>query len=230
MRQRRSFFPIALPTWLVLVVGMMMGSVLTSTFTFRFWWCPYDGISVDRETLSIIQVNEHIRSPLNSRERCVCGLDLERLKEAIHASTGAMFVSGTQLNAQVPSIPKEISSGTDARNTYKALYNSSKAFSEYLVSPNITPSNLEADTLGEEYTKKQTLLVAVATTFKTVERAAAIYDTWALDVSQVLFYTTEEGNVTSYPMARGLPIIKLPGTRKLHSNTYMYCMGLSHTI
>ena len=89
---------------------------------------------------------------------------------------------------------------------------SAGSFDRYLFPTNISFGIPEGTTLSEEFTKKQPLLVAITTKFKNLERAAAIYDTWALDVGQVVFFIAEEGNLTSFPVARGLPIVKLPGT------------------
>lgn len=102
--RRRFSLPTTFPPWLILITGVVLGGVLTSTFTFHLRWCNGDKVaigdlSLDRQTVSIIRVNEHIRTHGNGltmdgeweRERnvdgkveesedCVCGVELKRLK------------------------------------------------------------------------------------------------------------------------------------------------------
>ena len=106
---RRLALPTSLPPWAVLLSGVMLGCVLTSTFTFHLRWCSDDRVSLgdlslERQTLSIIRVNEHIRAhgKVDGRwernadgggdvesewDDCVCGDELKRLKGANEAYT-----------------------------------------------------------------------------------------------------------------------------------------------
>ena len=212
-----------LPCWLALLVGMLLGGVLTSTLAFHLWWCSYDNLSVDREMLSIVRVNEHIWArqqpslqPLQEGE-CVCGADAERLRRAAVGVTEVIneqtlepvLRAFTNSTTAKPSPPEGTVSAQVSSKNSSGFQEYTQPSNKALMSQSQTPSEIVH--LSGEYSLKKPLLVAVITSSKDLERAGAVYDTWSADVSQILFFVGEDCN-TSHPAAVGLPIVRLQGT------------------
>ena len=208
MRLRRYFFT-AIPTWLSLLVGVILGGVLTSTFTFRLWWCSYEDLGLDRETLSIVKVNERFWTRKNSlhqfeNEECLCGEDLDRLRRSVptrdHATSDSILKATQRPSKSIATKPTD--------HTFMP-----EDFAWFL-NPNESKVRLSRDVeyLSYEYTLKKQLLVAVITSEENLKVANSIYSTWGLDVSQILFFVGDECNMSS-PAAIGLPVIRLPGVR-----------------
>ncbi len=65
--------------------------------------------------------------------------------------------------------------------------------------------------LREEYTMRRKLLVGVMTAGMYLQtRARAVYETWSLDVTEVVFFVGSDSNI-SQPGLDGMNIVKLPG-------------------
>lgn len=216
------------PPWLVLLAGMVLGGVLTSTFTLRQWWCTYNDFSVDRETLSIIQVNERIRThrnllPLHPQvlqdSDCVCGEEAEKLRKITPCSGVTDAFMDVRRNAviQPTSRPSNSLVARPTEQTFvpPSTYENSEGFSGFIhpLANNQSSQNMpkQLQYLSGEYELKKKLLVAVLTSEKRLDRASMVYNTWGLDVSQILFFVGEDCNISRSEEARGLPIVKLPG-------------------
>lgn len=222
----RKWLTAGIPSWLALIIGIMLGVVLTSTFTFRFWWCSYDDLSVERETFSIIQVNEHFHAhksppslhtlPEEAQDDCVCGEEAMRLRRGISIEGGTRNSPELQQVFLDPAnqLPSESLHTRPTEATFEPLktFNRSDHFGEYL-NPNgsaVTTATSEVTYLSSEYIIKRKLLVAIAVAENEMDLASMIYNTWGSDVSQILFFVAGDCNI-SQPAAIGLPIVRLPG-------------------
>ena len=175
---------------------------------------------MDRQTLSIVRVNERIWArkqpsldPLRDGE-CVCGADAERLRRA---AIGTSVVANEQTLEPALRAFSNHTAAMPSENkvTAQALDKDSDGFKGYIKpsdSDLIPKSQPPSDPLylSKEYTVKKLLLVAIVTSGKHLERAGAVYDTWGVDVSQVLFFVGDDCNI-SHPAAIGLPVVKLQG-------------------
>ena len=203
------------PPWLTLLVGVVLGGVLTSTFTFRLWWCSYSDMKFERETMRFAQFNEHFRDltnvaltnkGLSSTSKCVCGPELERLKNSIPPVSKLPILEPSEK----PSI--HILTHPDKEDRFVPLRIQRTANETSFLNPqakelhslNNTPNYLDY----ELHTRKQ-LLVAVVTSESHLESASTVYDTWGADATQILFFVGKDCNASN-PYLRGLPLVRLP--------------------
>ena len=225
MKFRRTFCQRTVPPWLILILGVVLGILLTFSFTFHFWQHTQHDFSVDRETLSIIQVNERIRTnknllplrlPALQDPRCVCGEEAERLRKIIvpcPEATDAMHLQHDNI-LHPPDRPSRslVAKPTEQTFVPPPINENSEGFSGYidpLFANKSRPKELHY--LSGEYQLKKQLLVAVLTSEKQLDQAATVYNTWGQDVSQILFFVGEDCNISQSEEARGIPIVKLPG-------------------
>lgn len=224
MKFRRTFCQRTVSPWLILILGVVIGTLLTFSFNFHFWQHTQHDFSVDRETLSIIQVNERIRTnknllplhlPALQDPHCVCGEEAQRLRKIVPCpeATDAMHLQHDNL-LHPPDRPSRslVAKPTDQTFVPPPINENSEGFSGYidpLFANKSRPKDLHY--LSGEYQLKKQLLVAVLTSEKQLDQAATVYNTWGQDVSQILFFVGEDCNISQSEEARGIPIVKLPG-------------------
>lgn len=78
-----------IPTWVVLLFGVLLGATLTYTISFHLWWCssvtPNQGRTVGRNSLPFMPRLQPAQRGVE--ERCVCGEELRTLESAKDAMT-----------------------------------------------------------------------------------------------------------------------------------------------
>ena len=200
------------------------------------WWCSSDKValsdlSLDRQTVSIIRVNEHIRARGKGIavkgvegewgremggaeaewEDCICGEELKRLKHASELPTSEWDKYGK--------------AGLDP--TYKAsnfvtkpqvptfspsweVGNNSGNYTKFIHPPSEHQEKRREQLLSEEFLLRRNYIVAVNVPDDGLKWASEIYDTWGQDVPNILFFISETCNVTE-PESIGLPLIKMTG-------------------
>lgn len=89
------------------------------------------------------------------------------------------------------------------------------------------PSVPGSEYLEMKYTFREKLLVAVTSSHIHANRMEVIYDTWARDVSQIMFFTGSDGDLDSMEL-EGLPVVKLPGIRDDSSAPFKTFAVLKH--
>ena len=231
---RRLSVPTSAPHWVILLAGVLLGSVLTSTFTFHMRWCSdkvaLGDLSLDRQTVSIIKVNEHIRAHgkgitvegqwernLDGQESdwedCVCGEELKRLKAAKEAPTKDWAKYG--VGSLDPTYRASSLVTKPPIATFSPVWNSSNSSSSRDYSSFVDPSPAgdlppRDQLLSEEFRLRRSYLVAVNVPDDGLRWASEIYDTWGQDVPQIIFFISGTCNKTE-PESIGLPLVEISG-------------------
>ena len=230
---RLSHLFVTPPPWLTLLVGVILGGVLTSTFTFHLWWCSYGDVRLERETIKYAQFHEQLRDFTNTaltdssshpKSDCLCGAELKRLRDSIPAVSKAAILPPSEK----PSV--HILARPEKENKFVPLnvekpVNESKTIN-YLHPPYTSKELLNASSLnkepvqylGHEFHFRKQLLVAVVTSGSHLHSASTVYDTWGADANQVIFFVGKDCNATS-PYLRGLPLVRLPNVPDLPVNS-----------
>ena len=230
------------PPWLTLLVGVVLGGVLTSTFTFRLWWCSYnDTARFERETMRFVQFRGQIRelsnSPLTNgsfpSSECLCGAELQRLQNSL---SPGISKSPILEPSERPSIQTQ-NRGTNSDSDFVDLYvplninrTSSKTqiarflhpkVNELPTSSKITSSDDEdpLQYLGHEFQLRKQLLVAVVTSSAHLRTASTVYDTWGAEVPQILFFVGRNCCNSTNSYVRGMPLVRLPNVADLPVNS-----------
>ena len=231
---RRFTLPANVPQWVTLISGILLGCVLTSTFTFHLRWCTdkvsLSDVSLDRQTVSIIKVNEHIRTHRKGvavdggRERgvdgldseweedCVCGDELKKLKTVNELPTNELEkYSRTALDPtyKASSLVTKPSIATfSPKWDAGSSGNKSGNYSVFVHPPPEEQEEGREQLLSEEFLLRRSFIVAVNVPDNGLKWASEIFDTWGQDVPQILFFISETCNLTE-PESIGLPLVKL---------------------
>ena len=196
-------------------------------------WCSdkvsLSDLSLDRQTVSITRVNEHIRAHgkgisvdggwernVDAQEPglndCVCGDELKKLKAAFEEHTGDLDKYSP--NAIDPTykashfIPKpSLATFSPAWN-----YNNSRGnYSIYNHPLSLPPGGKSREQLlSEEFLLHRSFVVAVNVPDDGLMLANEIYDTWGQDVPQIIFFISESFAEID-PEAIELPLVRLKG-------------------
>jgi chondroitin sulfate synthase len=231
---RRVTVPTMVPHWVTLTAGLLLGCVLTSTFTFHMRWCSdkvaLGDLSLDRQTVSIIKVNEHIRAHgkgiavegqwernVDRREsdweECMCGEELKRLKSARDAPTEDMpqkyGVGSLDPTFRASNLVTKPSIATFS--PYWNTTNTSRG-DPYLFNPSLTTADKlpREQLLSEEFRVRRSFVVAVDVPDDGLEWASKIYDSWGGDVPHIIFFISNSCNKTE-PESVGLPLVEISG-------------------
>lgn len=235
---RRFTLPTTVPHWATLLAGLLLGCVLTSTFTFHMRWCSdkvsLSDLSLDRQTVSIIRVNEHIRAHgkgisvdggwernvdtnVDAQEPewndCVCGNELKKLKAAIDIPTGDLekYRPNSLDSTYRPStfITKpSLASFSPGWNYSKSNRGNYSTYNHPL--PLLLGGKSREQVLSEEFLLRRSFIVAVNVPDNGLRWANEIFDTWGQDVPQIIFFISESFEEVE-PEAIGLPLVKLKG-------------------
>ena len=230
---RRVTVPTTVPHWVTLTAGLLLGCVLTSTFTFHLRWCSdkvaLGDLSLDRQTVSIIKVNEHIRAHgkgiavegqwernvdgLESDwEECVCGEELKRLKLARDTPTGDVQQNG--VGSLDPTFRASNLVTKPSIATFSPHWNTTNTSrgDPYLFNPSLTTADKlpREQLLSEEFRVRRSFVVAVDVPDDGLEWASEIYDSWGGDVPHIIFFISSSCNKTE-PESVGLPLVEISG-------------------
>lgn len=187
-----------LPTWLVLIFGIVLGSTLTSTLTFHLWWC-------EQRTLTLVHSRASVPVAVTgtrASERCVCegGLEAEGPDSAADMSPPHVLLEGKQAG-HAPVSLKEV--------TNDALQQ--KEEGSHLKAANELGSKVTAVRGGNSpKVEGEGLLVAVVAVQGRLEWVESVYDTWGQDINQLVIFAGDSFNA-SYSRTRGLPLVQLKG-------------------
>ena len=229
------------PPWLTLLVGVLLGGVLTSTFTFRLWWCSYsDTARFERESIRFVQFRDQIRDLSNApfitngsfpSSECVCGAELKRLQNSLPPSiiSKASILEPSE-KASVQSQSRSVISDNDIEDLYvplKVRRTSNKTQIARFLNPKVeelpssksTSGDEELQYLSHEFHLRKQLLVAVVTSATHLQTASTVYDTWGADVPQVLFFVGKNCCNASSLYVRGMPLVRLPNVPDIPVNT-----------
>ena len=230
--RRRFSLPTTVPPWVTLLAGTLLGCVLTSTFTFHWRWCAdkvaLGDVSLDRQTVSIISVNEHIRAHGNGVaiggggwernlgqqdqpdwENCVCGNELKKLKAANGSATKDLY-NGPGIE---PTYKPSIFIPKPSLATFSPVWNysNSKGALNYTHPVPARDHVSREQLLSEEFHLQRNFIVAVNVPDDGLSWATEIYNSWGQDVPQILFFVSENCNNISDSESIVLPLIKLSG-------------------
>ena len=233
---RRFTLPATVPHWATLLAGFLLGCVLTSTFTFHVRWCTdkvaLSDVSLDRQTVSIIKVNEHIRAhgkgiavegggweksvegQDGEWEDCICGDELKKLKTMNEIPTSEWdkysrtAIDPTYKASSFVTKPSlaTFSPSWDGSNSG----NNSGNYSAFVRPPSEEQEDRREQLLSEEFLLRRSFVVAVNVPDDSLKWASEIFDTWGQDVPQILFFISETCNLTE-PESIGLPLVKVKG-------------------
>lgn len=227
------------PPWLTLLVGVILGGVLTSTFTFRLWWCSYGDMKFERETMRFVQFREHVRDlpnlaltdrvllqPSQSMSSdCLCGSELKRLQDSIPAvSKSAILEPSEKPSMKLLTRPSEedqfipLKIHRTANETKISNFLDLSRVKELQKNLSNASNKESVQYLSYEFHMRKQVLVAVITSGNHLQRASTVYDTWGKDASQIIFFVGRDCNATS-PYARGLPLVRLPDVPDLPVNS-----------
>ena len=235
------------PPWIILLSGVLLGCVLTWTFTFHLRWCSdkvaLGDLSLDRQTVSIIRVNEHIRAhgkgiavegewernvegQESEWEDCVCGDELKRLKSSNEVPTsewdryGRTALDPTYKASNFVSKP---SVATFSPNWDHS--NDTGNYTEFLLPQKEQQELRREQLLSEEFLLQRSFIVAVNVPDDGLKWASVIYDTWGQDVPYILFFISETCNMTE-PDSIGLPLVKIADVDGSYDNAVQKSFGI----
>ena len=219
------------PPCLTLLVGVVLGGVLTSTFTFQLWWCSYgDAARFERESMRFVQFRDQIRdfsnSPLTNRSfpssECVCGAELQRLRNSLQPEISKAPILEPSEKPSIRTLNRASNSDSDFEDLYVPLKihrASNKTRIGRFLHPNASElptssksasSDEELQYLGHEFQLRKQLLAAVVTSSTHLQTASAVYDTWGAEVPQILFFVGRNCCSATNPYVRGMPLVRLP--------------------
>ena len=229
------------PPWLTLLVGVVLGGVLTSTFTFRLWWCSYsDTVRFERESMRFAQFSEQFRdfsnSPLMNRSfpssDCVCGAELQRLRNSLSPLISKAPILEPSEKPSIRTLNRGSNFDSDFEDLYvplKAHRTSNKSQIVRFLHPKVDelPTSSKSTSsddeplqyLGHEFQLRKQLLVAVVTSSTHLQTASTVYDTWGAEVPQILFFVGRNCCNFSNPYVRGMPLVRLPNVPDLPVNS-----------
>ena len=212
---------------LALLFGMTLGCMLTLIYLQQLVLgrciSPRSGtgnMMVDREIMSVVSVNEHFRTNGLTRLGCVCGQDVTRLKDAAQKllervsqqSLGDMEQKEIEVlrSALTSSSFASVSSSSSTNTTtVSPLSSSTNADSEQNRTAGATagvnvsnPHKCGGESAG--------LLVAMLTSAERLNRSSVAFETWGLDMSQVVVFLSNDTNLAHHEL-QGLPFVLLEG-------------------
>ena len=187
-------------------------------------------LSLDRQTVSIIKVNEHIRAhgkgiavegqwernldgAESDWEDCICGDELKRLKSSRETPTGGdMGKYGA--GALDPTFKASNLITKPSVATFSPYWNTTNASRSepYLFNPSLIAENKlpREQLLSEEFRVRRSFVVAVDVHDNGLKWASEIYDTWGVDVPHIIFFISSTCNKTE-PESIGLPLVEISG-------------------
>ena len=232
------------PPWLTLLVGVVLGGVLTSTFTFRLWWCSYSETTrFERESMRFVQFRDQIRdlsnSPLTNgsfpSSECVCGAELQRLRNSLPLAVSNAPILEPSEKPSIQALNRPSNFDSEFEDLYvplKVQRTSNKTqiirflhpkVNELPTSSKSTSSDNDEESvqyLGHEFHLRKQLLVSVVTSSTHLQTASTVYDTWGAEVPQILFFVGKNCcNVSTNPHIRGMPLVRLPNVQDLPINS-----------
>lgn len=193
---------------LTLFLGMTLGCMITLTYIqqadlercgghlanqYRLSTASNSKI-VDREIKAVVSLSEFERDGGLERLGCVCGEEARLLKEEIRR----VRTSATTGAEQQHSAPAT----TRTSSEQQVSTASSKTAASYI--PQLKANPQKCSTAGSS-APHQSLLVAIFTSSDRINRSSVAYDTWGLDVSEVVMFI---GNDTAVS-PNGLPLVTL---------------------
>ena len=230
---RRVIVPATVPHWVTLVSGLLLGCVLTSTFTFHLRWCSdkvaLSDLSLERQTVSIIKVNEHIRAhgkgisvdgqqweqnvdgQESEREDCICGEQLKKLRKSGEMATSELkhdVMGSLDPTFQPSSLVTKPSVSTF--HPILGFTNSSQDILDAGSSVRAEAQPGKEQLLSEEFLLRRSFVVAVNVHDNGLKWASEIFDTWGQDVPQIIFFISSTCNKTE-PESVGLPLVEIAG-------------------
>lgn len=219
------------PPWLTLLVGIVLGGVLTSTFTFRLWWCSYSDLRYEREAMRLVPFRERVPDLTNlaltngikphlslASDKCVCGAELKRLQDSLPpVSRAAILEPSVRPSINILTNPDKEDQFVPLR--LKRTANETQ-ISNYLhpKSKMLNESKESVQYLSHEFHMRKQLFVAVVTSGNHLESASTVYDTWGVEANQVVFFVGKDCNASN-PHLRGLPLVRLPNIPDLPMNS-----------
>ena len=226
------------PPWLTLLVGVILGGVLTSTFTFRLWWCSSysDTVRYERETMRFVQFRDQIQDLSNSALSngslplgdCMCGTELQRLRDSLQPISKAPILEPSERpsirplnrpNSEFEDLYIPLRTHRTTNKTKIAKFLDPKANDLPALNSTGSSSKEPLQYLGHEFHLRKQFLVAVVTSGTHLHTASMVYDTWGADVPQILFFVGKDCCNASSPYARGLPLVRLPNVPDLPINS-----------
>ena len=198
---------------LTLFLGMTLGCMLTLTYIQQadLERCgggqlvsPYrlstasNSRMVDREIKAIVSLNQFEREGGLERLGCVCGEEAKRLKEEVRRVRTT--TADTERQQSAPA--------TAAAAASSELHVSTEAATVSTAShiPQLSRANPHKCT-SSSVPNHQGLLVAIFTSSERINRSSVAYDTWGMDVSEVVMFVGNDTAVS--PAAGGLPLVTL---------------------
>lgn len=187
----------AIPSCLVLLLGMILGVMFTTTLTFHLQWCAAGLTSRDQDRRLRWSPGSFTQR-LSATQRCVCGDELVALEKKASADRKHSLLAGNP-SAAANGWPSEppvlvVDGGRRPNRTDKPV-----------------ASSLHNDGRGA---MKMGLLVSVVSKQGQPQWVESVYDTWGRDANQVLMFVGDNFNLSD-PSARGLPLVKLPGLQQV---------------
>ena len=192
-------------------------------------WCndkvALSDLSLDRQTVSIIKVNEHIRAHgkaiavegqwernVDSQELdwegCLCGEELKKLKSSKESPTRDSVKYG--VGSLDPTYKASNLVTKPSVATFSPVWNTTNTSSD----PSVINSFLTAEELpkeqllSEEFRVRRSFVVAVNVPDNGLKLASEIYDTWGRDVPHIIFFIGSTCNKTE-PESVGLPLVEI---------------------
>lgn len=161
---------------------------------------------VGREFMSVVSVNEHFRTNGPTRLGCVCGQDAARLKDAartlLERTSQQPIGNADQKEIEVlrSALTSSSSVPSTTATTSSPLSSTVSADQPEGVSATGNPHKCSVDGAG--------LLVAILTSAERINRSVMAFETWGVDMSQVVMFLGKDANL-GHTELQGLPFVLL---------------------
>ena len=194
---------------LILFLGMTLGCMLTLTYIqqadlercgghlatqYRLSTASNSRI-VDRDIKAVVSLNEFERDGGLERLGCVCGEEARRLKEEVRRVRTAATADTAEQQQTGPATKSEPHVSTSSIASSTASH----------IPLRVNPHKCTGTTTSSSSAPHQRVLAAIFTSSDRINRSSVAYDTWGLDVSEVVMFI---GNDTAM-RPNGLPLVTL---------------------
>lgn len=200
-----------IPTWLVLLFGVLVGVTFTTTLTFHLQWCAAISAGGDRPVRMPVMALPLTQHHPREEQRCVCGEELDALERQETALLEAQTeLAGLRKRLGADSNPAPVLDSNQA--PLEGDLGVSVDAGELVQRRHVSAKTPTSDLHRNEPSKpsKEGLVVGVVARQANPEWVESVHDTWGRDAGQLLIFVGDDFN-HSHPSARGLPLVRLPG-------------------